>query len=143
MIKDDDAEKEARREKIGGAEYEIGFGKPPKKHQFKSKQSGNPKGRPKGAKGLKALVREAAEATVELNLNGKKTKTTRLGAALHQLSVAAAKGGLKATDKLAKLYETYGPAPEPEIDASSAAADAQVLEEFLAFAAKFGKTATP
>src|SRR6185437_15710146 len=27
---------------------EVGFGRPPKQHQFKPKQSGNPKGRPKG-----------------------------------------------------------------------------------------------
>jgi hypothetical protein len=87
-------------------------------------------------------VREAAEAPVEINLNGKKTKTTRLGAALHQLSIASAKGNLKATEKLAKMYETYGPPPEPESDDHSAAADAQVLQEFLAFQAKFGKSGT-
>ena len=28
-------------------DYEVGYGKPPKKHQFKRGQSGNPKGRKK------------------------------------------------------------------------------------------------
>lgn len=30
-------------------EYEVGYGKPPKKHQFKPGYSGNKKGRPKGS----------------------------------------------------------------------------------------------
>ena len=31
-----------------GADYEVGYGKPPKHTRFKKGQSGNPKGRPKG-----------------------------------------------------------------------------------------------
>lgn len=30
-------------------EYEVGYGKPPQRTQFKKGQTGNPKGRPKGA----------------------------------------------------------------------------------------------
>ena len=31
-------------------DYEVGFGKPPKSKQFRKGKSGNPKGRPKGAR---------------------------------------------------------------------------------------------
>lgn len=33
--------------KNGGPEYDVGYGKPPKEHQFKPGQSGNPRGRKK------------------------------------------------------------------------------------------------
>ena len=32
------------------ADYQVGYGKPPIETRFKSGQSGNPRGRPKGAK---------------------------------------------------------------------------------------------
>lgn len=42
------------------AGYRVGYGKPPQDHQFQKGQSGNPRGRPKGAKNLIATL------TVEL-----------------------------------------------------------------------------
>jgi len=43
-------------------EYEVGFCKPPKEHQYSKGTSGNLKGRPKGAKNLKTdLLEELGE----------------------------------------------------------------------------------
>lgn len=39
-------------------DYEVGYGKPPKHSQFKPGQSGNPRGRSKGARSLKVIARE-------------------------------------------------------------------------------------
>ena len=47
-------------------DYEIGYGKPPKKHQFKPGQSGNRKGRPKGTKNTATLLREILDRKIEL-----------------------------------------------------------------------------
>jgi hypothetical protein len=119
---------------------DVGYGKPPKEHQFKAGKSGNPKGKPKGAKGLKSMVCAAAEASEQYVVRGKKTKGSRLQVALHQLSISAAKGNLKAIEKLAQLYAQYGPPPEPDESDIDAEADEKALEEFIAFMTKFGKT---
>ena len=47
------------------ADYEVGYGKPPKRTRFRPGQSGNPRGRPKGTKNLKTdLVEELGEKVV-------------------------------------------------------------------------------
>ena len=43
-------------------DYEVGYGKPPKATRFKSGQSGNPRGRPKGAKTSKKKISAKNEA---------------------------------------------------------------------------------
>lgn len=45
-----------------GKDYKVGYGRPPKSHQFKKGQSGNPKGRPKYPTTIKeALVRNLSK----------------------------------------------------------------------------------
>jgi hypothetical protein len=41
----------------------VGYGQPPVASRFKPGTSGNPKGRPRGAKNLKTLVKEAMIAS--------------------------------------------------------------------------------
>ena len=50
----------------------AGYCKPPKKHRFKKGKSGNPKGRPKNAKGLKTDLKEelASQMTVKIGRKG-------------------------------------------------------------------------
>ena len=44
------------------SDYEVGYGKPPRRTRFKPGRSGNPRGRPKGTKNLKTdLSEELAE----------------------------------------------------------------------------------
>ena len=49
-----------------GARYRVGYGKPPKQHQFQPGQSGNRKGRPKGAKNKATLLREILDRKIEV-----------------------------------------------------------------------------
>jgi len=76
--------------------YQVGFGKPPKKTRFVKGQSGNPKGRPKGAKNLGTILNEAGRQLVQVNEKGRTRQITKLHAIVIQLINEAAKGNLKA-----------------------------------------------
>ena len=56
-------------------EYEVGYGKPPKKHQFKPGYSGNKKGRPKGSPNINTMVNEISCERISIYQNGKKKKS--------------------------------------------------------------------
>lgn len=80
--------------------YDVGYGKPPKKHQFKPGQSGNKKGRPKGRKNTYTLLTELLEQKIPIKENGKDLKISKRSAMLIQLVNKAVKGDLKAINSL-------------------------------------------
>lgn len=53
-------------EGLDDRDYDVGYGKPPKRTQFKKGKSGNPKGRPKGAKGVKASLKRELESKITI-----------------------------------------------------------------------------
>lgn len=57
--------------------YDVGYGRPPRKTQYTKGQSGNPKGRPKGSKSLKTLIQEELEEPITIFVKGKKKKITK------------------------------------------------------------------
>ena len=59
-------------------DYEVGYGKPPKKSQFPKGTSGNPTGRPKKARDLGAtLLREANSLVHITDNNGQKVRLSK------------------------------------------------------------------
>ncbi len=86
---------------------DVGYGKPPKKSQFKKGQSGNPKGRPKGAKNLTGNGLELFHQPVPAISKGKATKIPAIDAIINRLLMDAIKGDTKsiklALDQYAKL----------------------------------------
>lgn len=65
--------------------YVVGKGKPPKKHQFKPGQSGNPKGRPKGSKNVHHLLSKVLGEKITITDGGKKMVVVKLEGALRVL----------------------------------------------------------
>ena len=87
----------------------IGYGKPPKKHQFKPGTSGNPKGRPKGAKSLRSVGQKELASKIEIKVQGKRTKATKLEAAIMKLVNDALSGNAKSLSELLKLAAVHLP----------------------------------
>ena len=58
-------------------DYHIGYGKPPRHSQFRPGESGNARGRPKGARGLKADLHNELAARHTIQINGRPVRGTR------------------------------------------------------------------
>lgn len=84
-------------------DYEVGYGKPPKAGQFKPGQSGNSKGRPKGAKDLKTDLLEELAEYVTLKEGGKTRRVTKQRAAIKTLVAKATHGDGRAVSQLINL----------------------------------------
>jgi len=85
--------------------YAVGHGKPPKKHQFKKGQSGNPKGRPKGTKNLHTDVMEEMHESIVISEGGKTVAISKQRAMIKALVAKAIKGDVRAASKLVELWE--------------------------------------
>jgi hypothetical protein len=86
----------------------VGYGKPPRSAQFRKGQSGNPGGRPKGAKVKQSPLLEALAEVVEIPGKGGRTqRISKHDLSWKQLATKAAKGDQRALElvikELAKL----------------------------------------
>ena len=91
------------------SDYDVGYGKPPKHTRFKPGQSGNPRGKPKGSKGLKTDLREEMAERVTIKENGKRIKVTKQRLMIKALAKKAANGDVKAAGQLVSLtIQSFG-----------------------------------
>lgn len=86
-------------------DYEVGYGKPPRHSRFAPGKSGNPKGRPRGARGLKTDLLSELSARHTIQINGKPVRGNRQQLMLRTLATRAASGDLKAQALLLPLIE--------------------------------------
>ena len=73
-------------------DYEVGYGKPPKHSQFKKGRSGNPKGRPKGAKGVVASIKREMERKVTIREGGQEVTISKAEAVAKRILAKALSG---------------------------------------------------
>jgi Family of unknown function (DUF5681) len=81
--------------KTSDPSYEVGYGKPPVHSRFQKGQSGNPKGRAKGARNFATIFAEAMTKPVVITENGQRKKISKFAAAMTQLANDAARGDKK------------------------------------------------
>lgn len=79
-------------EKPKASDYEVGYGRPPKKSQFKPGQSGNPRGRPKRKKTVGELVEREFARKVAITEGGAEKRVTKLELLIRRLTNDAIKG---------------------------------------------------
>ena len=110
----------------------VGYKRPPKKHQFKPGQSGNPAGRKRGARGVKAQLREQLNELVEITQNGRSRKVPIKTVVLKSLIAKAAKGDWRAADRVLQyMIQVEGLEDQRDQSQRLSAADEQLLNRLL------------
>ncbi len=87
--------------------YEVGYGRPPKAHQFRNGRSGNPRGRPKGARGTRAVLEEALARKISVTESGRTTRISKREALIISLLTRALKDDLRAAAQMLRLMEVH------------------------------------
>lgn len=105
--------------------------------------SPNPKGRPKGSKNQKTLVREAFNAQVVANIDGKPRKMSKRELGYHQIAQQAASGDYKALKMLVDLDGRFDPPETAPPTAEESAADFDTLDQYVSLREKFRHSRRP
>ena len=80
-------------------EYEagaVGYKHPPREHQFRRGQSGNPSGRPKGARNFRSELREELSEVVTVRDGEREIRVSKQRALIKSLVAAAIDGNQRA-----------------------------------------------
>jgi hypothetical protein len=113
--------------------YEVGYGKPPEATRFRKGKSGNPKGKPKGAKNFATVIAKTVNETVIVQENGRRKKITKLEAMIKQLVNKAASGDPRATQLSLQIIQMFEDRPDPTAQANQLEeADRMVMGDLLA-----------
>lgn len=81
----------------------VGYGNPPRHSQFRPGQSGNPRGRPRGARGVKTDLAAELSSVWTTSINGRAIKGTKQRLMFRTLTARAATGDVKAAAILLPL----------------------------------------
>ena len=112
----------------GRSSYRVGYGRPPRAHQFKPGKSGNPKGRPKGAKNEDTILREIMNRPIEIREGGRVRKISVLAAILLKFAENALRGDPRAATF---LLNRYGSVKGTDETPESGQDDQEILAEFV------------
>lgn len=112
--------------------YVVGRGRPPREHQFKAGRSGNPKGRPRGSRGVNTIIRTLLEQKVSIRTPKGVRKVAYIEALLLKTIELASKGDQRAIERCIAFYRSAVPDELPATPARDAdelaEADRVILE---------------
>lgn len=111
---------------------QVGYCKPPRHSRFPKGKSGNPRGRPRGARGLKAELKAEMNERVTITVEGKPKRIPKRRLVIKALAAKAAQGNVAAADKLLSLViQAEGFEDERSVQRQLSDTDNLILEQFL------------
>ena len=114
-------------------DYEVGYGKPPPHTRFVKGQSGNSRGRSRGAKNMKTLLSKALNELVVVTDNGGRRKISKREAIITQLVNRSAKADFKAIQILLGMIRDIESDTDPHSsDPTFTEADQQIIQRLQA-----------
>ena len=112
--------------------YQVGYGKPPKHTRFKKGQSGNPKGRPRGARGFKTDLEDVLNAKVKVVKDGRPKTVTSQQAVLMRSIEKALKGEPRAMDRVLSMAAEHSAEKEAQsAERALSGTDDDILARYL------------
>ena len=104
----------------------VGYGKPPKATRFRKGTSGNPAGRPRGAKNFRT---DLAEELNEITAVGDGGTVSKQRAILKKLIALAIGGNVRAASTVLALCERHF--GDEDVAGEDAAVDQQILDQHI------------
>jgi hypothetical protein len=109
----------------------VGYRRPPVATQFKPGRSGNPSGRPKHVKGLKAELLDELGEVLRIREGDSELEVSKARAIAKSLVRAAVDGNMRATTALLAFFaKTPSDADEPTADVA-APEEAEILDDYI------------
>ena len=115
--------------RVRADEDNVGYRNPPRAHRFRAGQSGNPMGRPKGAKSESTILAELLTTKIGLKERGRERKIIVHEAIYRRITEDALRGDIKAATFILNRHSAVqsGETARPDISED----DKAVLEEYL------------